>query len=396
MVSVAEAEEIIQQQLFKPLISSVALFHANQKILAEEIVADRDLPPFDRVTMDGIAVAYLAFEHGAKEFVIENLQSAGSPRKKLVDEKKCIEVMTGAPLPSGTDTVIPYENLNIKDKTAFVLDERISKNQNVHRQGLDAKTGDVLLNTGTKLSPAEIAVLASVGKSQIKIFKTPKAAVISTGDELVDVDQTPLPHQIRKSNSYALVSALNELGCEADSYHLKDDEAELTKNLKSILEKYELIVLSGGVSKGKFDFVPNVLESLRVKKIFHGVSQRPGKPMWVGVSNKNFVFALPGNPVSTLMCFHRYVKPWLQKSFGEKLKTQTAILASDFSFAPQLTYFLQVKIENENGKLMAHPHVGGGSGDFANLKEVDGFLELQINQTHFEKGSAFQFIPLRQ
>ncbi|MBI3482292.1 MAG: molybdopterin molybdotransferase MoeA [Bacteroidetes bacterium] len=303
--------------------------------------------------------------------------------------------MTGAPLPNGTDLVVPYENLKIENKTAAILSEHVIKGQNVHLRGSDAKQNELLLNERMKLAPSEIALLASVGKSEVVVFNTPKAAVISTGDELVNVDQIPLSHQIRKSNSYALVSALHELGCDAETFHLADDEKELEEKLKSILAQFELIILSGGVSKGKFDFVPQVLESLGVTKLFHGVSQRPGKPMWFGVSPKNFVFALPGNPVSTFMCFHRYIKPWLSLSLNRSIKKQKAILAEDFTFAPQLTYFLQVKVENENGKLMAYPSAGGGSGDFANLKDVDGFLELPLGQSEFQKQDSFPLILFR-
>ncbi|MGC4021263.1 MAG: molybdopterin molybdotransferase MoeA [Cyclobacteriaceae bacterium] len=395
MVSVGEAEKVIQAHLFNPAIENVSLKNSIEKILAEEIRADRDLPPFNRATMDGIAISFSSFEKGQTQFVIEGLQVAGQLQQILSDNNNCIEIMTGAPLPQGTDSVVPYENLKINDKVASILRESVFQNQNVHKKGSDAKQNEILLQPGLKLSSVEIAILASVGTSEVKIYKTPSAAVISTGDELVNVVQTPLPHQIRKSNSYAIVSELNKLGCKTESFHLKDDENDLATNLKSILEKFELIILSGGVSKGKLDFVPKVLETLGVKKLFHGVSQRPGKPMWFGVSDKNFVFALPGNPVSTFMCFHRYVKPWLRKSLREELKPKNAILASDFSFTPSLTYFLQVKIENENGKLMAYPDAGGGSGDFINLKDVDGFLELPKDHSEFSAGSVFPFFQFR-
>jgi molybdopterin molybdotransferase len=395
MLSVAEAEKIILLHLFKPLKQTIAIQSSPGKILAEEIKADRDFPPFNRAAMDGIAILFKSFENGNRNFFIEAMQAAGQEQKALIDKNACIEIMTGAVLPEGTDTIIPYENIKVENQGASILNEPVLKAQNIHGRGSDAKQNEVLLSAGMKISAAEVALLASVGKVEVAVFKNPKAAIISTGDELVDVHQTPLPHQIRKSNSYALMAALNNLGCEADAFHLKDDEVELTKSLNEILGKYELIILSGGVSKGKLDLVPKVLESLGVKKSFHGVSQRPGKPMWFGASDKNFVFALPGNPVSTFMCFHRYVKPWLEKSIGFKSRNQSAILAKDFSFQPSLTYFLQVKIENEEGKLMAYPIVGGGSGDFANLKEVDGFLELALDRVNFMKGEAMRLISFR-
>jgi molybdopterin molybdotransferase len=394
MVSVEEAEKIILDHLFKPKQEKISLDRVNGRTLAEEIKADRDLPPFNRATMDGIAVAFKSFENGQLDFLIEGIQAAGQPQQTLADETKCFEIMTGAPLPQGTDSVIPYENIAIENKIAK-LSGAVEMNQNVHHQGSDAKQNDVLLSPGVTISPAEVALLASVGKSEVSVFKNPVAAIISTGDELVDIDQIPLPYQIRKSNSYLLAAALEELGCQADLFHFKDDEKEIKEKLNEVLNKYELIILSGGVSKGKFDFIPQVLESLKVKKLFHQVSQRPGKPLWFGRSEKNTVFALPGNPVSTFTCFHRYVKPWLAKSLGCEIKKQSAILAEDYSFSPKLSYFLQVKIQNENGRLMAYPLSGGGSGDFANLKDVDGFLELPLNQSKFQKGESFPLISFR-
>lgn len=394
MVSVAEAERIILEHLFNPSVEFVPLTSAHGRILAEEIAADRDLPPFHRATMDGIAIAFDQYQTGQREFAIGGVQAAGQPKQKLTDSAFCFEIMTGAPLPDGADTVIPYEHLSINEKLVTVL-EAVSKGQNIHRQGSDAQKGALLLSKGFRISPAEVALLASVGKTTVAVYKNPTAAIVSTGDELVDVGETPLPHQIRKSNSYALAAALAETGCDARVFHLADDKTELEEKIKSLLENYELIILSGGVSKGKFDFVPQVLESLGVKKMFHQVSQRPGKPMWFGQSPRNTVFALPGNPVSTFMCFHRYVKPWLLKSLRTEVLKQSAVLATDFSFAPSLTYFLQVKIKNESGQLMAYPAAGGGSGDFANLKDVDGFLELPLDRSEFNTGETFPLISFR-
>ena len=253
----------------------------------------------------------------------------------------------------------------------------------------------MLLSSGIKISPAEVALMASVGKSAVDVFALPRTAIISTGDELVRVDQVPLSHQIRQSNVYALEAALHELKCEAHRFHIRDHQGVLEKELAAILENHELIILSGGVSKGKFDYVPQVLESLGVKKLFHQVTQKPGKPFWFGAHDRKTVFALPGNPVSTYMCFYRFIKPWLLGSLGADASFPEAILAKDFVFKPLLTYFLQVRIHVEQGKLLAYPDPGGGSGDFANLKEVDGFLELPSERTEFKEGDVFTFIPFR-
>ena len=395
MISVQEATSIILSHLYPAKSEAVTLGNAIGRVLAEPIIADRDFPPFNRVSMDGIAISSLEFQKGRTTFSIETTQAAGAPQLTLKNTENCIEVMTGAMLPEGTDTVIRYEDVDIKNRIANILISGIAPNQNIHPKSQDAKKDDQLLSPDLKISPAEVALLASVGKGNVQVFGFPKAAIISTGDELVDIDQSPLPHQIRRSNDTALQTALQELGCVSNKFHLTDSKELLEKNLRHIFQDHDLIILSGGVSKGKFDYVPEVLESLGVKKLFHQVSQKPGKPFWFGTSKDQTVFALPGNPVSTFMCFYRYIKPWLLKSLGSEQAFAQAILAKDFNFKPPLTYFLQVKLRNEAGRLMAYPDAGGGSGDFANLKEVDGFLELPLEKTEFKTGELFPYYSFR-
>lgn len=389
MVSVSEATSIILSHLFNPKEEIVSTTEALGKVIAEPILADRDFPPFDRVAMDGIAIPFDQFESGQKEFEIEGIAAAGTPQRNLSDKKKCYEVMTGAPLPVNTDTVIRYEDLKIDDTIATLLIEDINRHQNIHPQGQDAIMDDLLLPVGTLISPAEIALVASVGKSSIRVKSTPCVAIISTGDELVDIDEHPEDHQIRRSNSYALQASLKSLGCETKLFHITDQQDLIERELKEILTDYDLIILSGGVSKGKFDFIPETLEKLGVKKLFHRVKQKPGKPFWFGSTGIKTVFALPGNPVSTYLCFYKYIKPWLFTSLGLVVKSDFAMLGDSFQFKGDLTYFLQVKVTNENGRLVAYPTPGGGSGDFANLKDVNAFMELPENKSSFAKGEVY-------
>ncbi len=395
MVSVQEATSIILSNLFQPKTSNVNLNECLGKTLAEPILADRDFPPFDRTTMDGIALAFDSYQEGQVNFKIESIQAAGESRKKLNSNSGCIEIMTGAMLPEGTDTIIPYEQLEINKEHATIVTKQVVKGQNIHFQGSDVKKNQLLLDIGKMISPAEIALLASIGKTSVLVHSAPKFVIISTGNELVDIDQIPLPYQIRKSNSYALQAALAELGIASQLLHLADDQDQLQIEIKQALLDFDVLLLSGGVSKGKFDFVPLALESLGVHKLFHQVSQKPGKPMWAGSLGNKFVFALPGNPVSTFLCFHRYVKPWLLLSMGTQPNTSKAILSKDFSFKGDLTYFLQVKLANVDGRLMANPIVGGGSGDFVNLRDVDGFLELPSNKSEFSSGETFDYLAFR-
>jgi molybdopterin molybdotransferase len=396
MLNIEEATSIIQSNLYRPQTELLHIEQAVGRVLAETIYADRDFPPFNRVAMDGIAIQFDAFASGKRQFKISGIQAAGEPQKQLSKADECLEIMTGAVLPEGADTIIRYEDLLVEGPVAKVLEEKIIKEQNIHRQGRDAKQGDILLEPGIILSPAEIALLASVGKLSVKTYTFPKTAVVASGDELVEITSTPEPHQIRRSNTYAIEAAMKSIGWQGKQYHLPDDENILRISLAKIGSEYDVIILSGGVSKGKFDFIPKILEEIGIKKLFHQVSQRPGKPFWFGVSDDNkIVFALPGNPVSTYMCFYRYIEPWLWKSMGVKRKMNYAVLGKDFTFQPNLTYFVQVRVENEGGKLMAYPDAGGGSGDFANLKNVDGFLELPPEKSTFRVGEAFPYFPFR-
>lgn len=376
---------------------AVELPDAVGRVLAEEIAVDRDLPPFDRVSMDGIAFAYRDWTSGCRTFRVQGSQAAGVPRQALTQQETCLEVMTGAVLPEGCDVVVRYEDITVRDGEAVVNVDAVQPWQNVHRQGVDARQGQVVLQPPARLGPAEIALLASVGKSRVHVLRNPRFALVSTGDELVDVDEIPEPWQIRRSNTFALQAALRELGVEAHCFHLRDDAAEIRSGLERLLAEWDVIVVSGGVSKGKYDYVPDSLEAVGFRKLFHQVSQRPGKPFWFGASSGGKVcFALPGNPVSTFMCFYRYVKPWLLKSMGISAPTADAVLAKDFVFAPPLTYFLQVAVTQEGGTLKAHPRPGGGSGDFANLREVHGFLELPLERSEFKAGEVFPLIGFRE
>lgn len=396
MITVSEATRIIFDHHSDPDTEVVSISDACGRVLAENVEADRDLPPFNRVSMDGIAIDHRQWASGRRTFAIEGIQAAGEPQKGLTHSMNCIEVMTGATLPSGCDTVIRYEDIEIADGNAVVVAEVVNKGQSLHLQGMDAKKGELLLAEGQRIASSEVALLASVGKSRVRVFSFPRIAIISTGDELVAVDQSPAPWQIRRSNTYSLLAAIREMGGDATCFHLQDEASGMETALKKIIADFQVLILSGGVSKGKFDFVPQVLEAIGIRKLFHEVSQRPGKPFWFGASPSGRVaFALPGNPVSTFMCFYRYVRPWILRTMRTAVVETTATLARDYTFAPRLTCFLQVSAINEQGRMMAYPVPGGGSGDFANLKNVTGFLELPLEKTEFKAGEVFSYVGFR-
>lgn len=398
MITVQEAEQIINRHTIQLQSEEVPLQQAAGRILEEQVLADRDFPPFNRVTMDGIAVKFSDLENGIKVFNIAGIQAAGVAPMSIDQPGQALEVMTGAVMPEGTDTVIPYELISISenDKKATVVEALTTKGKNVHYKGSDRPQGSVILKSGTVIGAAEIGVAATVGKSTLSVRKAPKVAIVSTGDELVPIDQNPLPHQIRSSNAATLVTCLKDWAIEPGVYHLGDDLQGTTSTLKSLIDTYQILILSGGVSKGKFDYVPQALGSIQVKKDFHRIKQRPGKPLWFGTHESGtIVFAFPGNPVSSFMCFHRYLKPWLQRCMGLSVPVMQAVLTDTIYFKPALTYFAQVKISLEKGILYAQPVEGHGSGDLANLADADGFIELPATKTRFLKGENYPIYPFR-
>lgn len=396
LLSVADAESIISDRLIGFPSRSVELDRSLGLILAEKVLAERDQPPFDRVTMDGIAIAQADFDSGLRSFPIQATQAAGSAALSLDSPGSCIEAMTGAVLPTGCDTVIAVERIQVENGVAMLEPgyEPVHR-QFIHPRGSDYQQGDVLLEPGTRIGVPEIAILAATGKSRLKVSSSPRIAIISTGDEVVEVDQAVLPHQIRQSNSHAILAALTAAGHgQCQCMHLADDQDTLRQKLGKALEENQVLILSGGVSRGKFDFVPAILEELGVSKHVHRVAQRPGKPMWFGTRGEdNMVFALPGNPVSTLVCLHRYVLPAINKAMGAPSRPPRKVrLARAITVASALTCFVPVTLASDpEGQLLATPRQTNTSGDFASLAGTDGFVELPPGESGYPAGHVADF-----
>jgi molybdopterin molybdotransferase len=390
MLDPAQAETLIGEQLACLPIESLPLVQCAGAVLRENIYAERDQPPFDRVAMDGIALRSAAVRGGARRLRIQAVQAAGDVPLTLDSSEACIEVMTGAVLPAECDAVVPVEQITTRDGVAEVQAASVESWQNVHRRGSDSRQGALLLATGTRLSAPEIAIAASAGMARIRVSTQPAIVVISTGNELVEPGDAILPHQVRRSNVYAVAAGLRRSGFNriADD-HLADDAAELKRRLKFHLDTHDVLVLSGGVSMGRFDLVPRALEELGVRQVFHKVAQRPGKPLWFGVAGSGAaIFALPGNPVSTLVCLSRYVTPALYAAMGETARPAERIaLGGTVKVDPPLAYFLPVRIELDDwGRPWALPRPTNGSGDFTSLAGTDGFVELPPGPNTYPKG----------
>jgi molybdopterin molybdotransferase len=402
MLSVEEATRLVAATIRPLSIEYLSLPLAAGRVLREALYADRDFPPFNRVAMDGIALSYAALVQGQTEFLIERTQFAGQAPEPLQDPTAAVEIMTGASLPAGADTVIRYEDLTIRTDATGLRYAKVEvgaprAGHNVHAQAADRRQGDLLLPVGTLLGPAEVAVAATVGAATVAVTRRPRVAVVSTGDELVPITEQPEPHQIRRSNGLMLQVAAQEAGAETASFHFNDDPEALRLGLPDLLENYDAVMLSGGVSKGKADFLPETLRGLGVEQVFHEVQQRPGKPFWFGQQPGGaVVFALPGNPVSTFVNFYRYARPWLlavQQPAGTEAARPggpvPVVLAQEVQFKPRLTHFLLVSLEHgPDGRLLAYPERAGGSGDQASLLPSHAFVELPPEQELFPIGTV--------
>lgn len=398
----------------------VELLAARTCFVAEGLLADRDFPPFDRVTMDGIALRFSALRDGVQRFRIAGVQAAGSPPLQLQSPGDCLEVMTGAVLPLGADTVIRYEDLERAEGIAHVLGEclpSVTLGQNIQLRAAECNAGTPLIAPGTVWRSPQWALAASVGKVRAHSSPRLRIFILATGDELVAPESVPLAHEIRASNPFALAAALREYGFEDVTMAVVgDDPAALVDVLAPRLGSMDVCILSGAVSAGKFDHVPATLRQLGVTEAFHGVRQRPGKPLWFGVSEahtsgdtaaKNtLVFALPGNPVSALVCCYRYVIPTLRRRLGYSKVSVQAELAEPLRIVPSLTCFIPV-IECEPGSALRTvrplsskiPHRAQstkgthtlGSGDLVALASSDGFVECPEGVGEYPKGSHLRY-----
>ncbi len=369
MISVQEAVHQLEALLPSPVSELVALDECHGRVLFRAIVADRDAPPYHRVAMDGYAVDS---SEGLRSWQCGGLQLAGHPPLSRTAAGTAIEVATGAVLPAGCDAVIPYEKSTPGDIVELLADQPMPRpGQHIHAQGDAYRSGQTLLNPGTLLRSPHLHVLATEGVTQVPVQRRARWALVATGDELVEVGAQPLPWQIRRSNAAAIAGEARSWGYQpVQQLVLRDDPVEMEARLSPLLAELDVLVLTGGVSAGRLDVVPDVLQRLGVTTLFHRIAQRPGKPLWCGRGHEGqLVFGLPGNPVSSLFSFRRYVLPWLQAFEGKDSVVRRVALPVALKRETHQTLFLPW---NEKSGVLAWTN----SGDFSALTESDGFLQL--------------------
>ena len=360
-----EADARILRSLREPPVEDLPLAAAAGRTLAAPILADRDLPPYSRAMMDGIAFASASLPPDAA-FERAGLHAAGDPPPPPLAPGHAWEIMTGACLPADCDTVVPYEHLSADGNSVL---EPFEPGQCIHPAGSDARAGDTLVPAGTRIGPAEVAIAASVGQSRLGVLARPRIVIVSSGDEAVPVDTDPEPWQIRRSNGPMLDALLRQLGRPpAAAHHVPDEANEARRVLHDALDAADLLIVCGGISRGKRDLVRPLLEERLGAPAFHGVRQRPGKPLafWAGPP---LVFALPGNPVSVLATFTRYVLPTLERLDGREPGSASLPLPAGIEPLPNLTWLLPLDAAGS-------PRPPRNSGDFVSIAGTAAFLEI--------------------
>jgi len=391
LLSVAEAEALIAGHVRPFGVEAVSFDAADGRILRQAVFAERDQPPFDRVMMDGIGVRWS--DPLPAGFALAGAQMAGMARAALEGPDACLEVTTGAIVPAGCDCIIPVEQTR-RDGDRYLLAEgyRPAKGQFIHAQGSDVRAGAQVLEAGVPLGPPEVALLAANGLGRVDVAVRPSVGILATGDELVGVD-TPLGEgQVRRSNEYAIAAGLRAHGIGPVALgHVADDLDATTQALDAMLAAHDVVIVSGGVSMGQRDFVAEALHALQVEWVFHRIAQRPGRPMGFGVApGGQPVFALPGNPVSSLVCTVRYVRPALLAAMGLQAPApEWVCLDAEVRTAPALTCFVPVRVrQDETGRSMAHPVISTTSGDFSTLAQADGIVQLPTGEARVPAGTV--------
>lgn len=377
------------QSSYRPLADSTG------HVLAEDVRSDRPYPPFHRAGMDGYAVKSKDLNDGIRKFEVLGTLYAGEDTNIQPEKGKALKIMTGAPVPEGFDAVIRKEDSSQDGNSVVFTLDAIFPGKNISQMGEDAVKGDLLVPRGTIINNITMAILSAVGNNPIRVYKKPGVAIISTGSEVIDLDKRPKSFQIRNSNYYALRALLENLGIEPLFHnHISDEKEDLNRAIQKGLESADILILTGGVSKGDKDYVPELLASNGVKKLFHWLKIKPGKPIWFGKKGDKAVFGLPGNPVSAQVGFKIFVEPYIKKSVNMITSEDIILpLAGEHYKKHDLLQFVNARLTNINGPTEALPISYHGSGDFISILESQGLFIHPENQNSLAKGALVKFIP---
>ncbi len=402
MISIEEARTRVLVEALPLSVETRSLVQVQGLVLAEDIVAGINVPPFDNSGMDGFAlqaadIVDATVDEPAILRITETL-AAGYVASRPVAAGEAVKIMTGAPVPEGADAVVQSELTEERGQEVRVF-EAVKRGKNIRRAGEDVKSGDQVLAAGTVLGPAEIGVLASLGRPEVQVYRMPRVAILSTGSELVEVDQPLGPGQIRNSNSYSLRAQCRQLGIEATALGIVPDDYEATRDLIEQGLEYDVLLTSGGVSVGEFDFVKDVQDELGVERRLWGVAMKPGKPLVFGVRGRTLVFGLPGNPVSAMVSFELFVRPALLRLMGYVRTTRRpyrAIISEDVSSADGRTYVVRVRAWLEDGQWHVSSTGPQGSGILRSMVGANGLAFVPGGPTGVRAGEEVDLLLLRE
>ncbi|MFA7399139.1 MAG: gephyrin-like molybdotransferase Glp [Sideroxydans sp.] len=376
-LKVSAAQQIIIDAVGTMGVESVALVQSLGRVLAQDIRANRDQPPYDVSAMDGYALrsADVANTPVILE-VIEDIKAGDMP-SKIVQAGQCARIMTGAPLPQGADAVLRVEDTQAVSDGRVQINCSVKIGNDIRYRGESMRDGEVVLAAGTEIVPGVVGMLAMVKAANIKVYRQPRVAILSTGDELEGLNDAFDANKIPDANSYALMAQVQALGIQPVLLGIaRDDPDELRRHLQTGLQ-YDALLVSGGTSVGVHDYVRPTLEALGVQMKFWRVSMKPGHPMAFGSTDKAFVFGLPGNPVSSMVCFEQFVLPALRRMMGYPRlhrRTVAARLAHDIKHKHSRTEFVRVTLRSEDGGYAATSTGAQGSGILPSMAKADGLL----------------------
>ncbi len=387
MINFNKAFEISQSLCLEPETEIVNFIKSRGSVLAEDVFSDISMPPFDKSAMDGYACRYDDLQNELE--VLEVIPAGSTPQFKI-GKNQCSKIMTGAMVPEGADTVIIVEQVEVLDANHVRFTQEKSSS-NICYLGEDVKKGDKVMSRGEFLTSRHIPVLASVGKTEVKVYKKPKIGILVTGDELKEPDEPLGLAEIRNSNAYTLISLLEEIQIEPFYYGILRDKVEVAQQkFQNALDECDILILTGAVSMGDFDFVPQMLKENGFQIHFHGIKVKPGKRLIFGTKKNKAVFGLPGNPVSTFAQFLFLVKPYIIKSMqGEaKVKFHRFILENDFKRRiAEKTEFVPVALNHKSKVILKDYH---GSAHFNVLSSSDGFMMIPEGVGEINSGEPVQ------
>ncbi len=390
MILIEQAYELVMRTAYTLDKEQVDLNESLNRVLAENVISDIEMPPFNKSAMDGYACRR---EDTDNELEILEVIPAGKAPTKTINKNQCSKIMTGAEVPKGADCVVMVENIEETDKNKIrVIKE--NRNSNISLQAEDVKINDIVLKKGTKISAQHIAVMASVGYVKPMVTKKPKVGIITTGNEIVEPQNKPALSQIRNSNAYQLIAQITNMGAIPKYYGIaKDDKEDTREKIETSLKENDVTLLTGGVSMGDFDFVQKIFEQIGVNILFDSIAVKPGKPTTFGVYENKRCFGLPGNPVSSFVQFEILVKPLLYSMMGYDYKPVNIKLPMSVDYNRKNTKrksFIPVLI-TENGEVM--PVEYHGSAHIHSLSEAHGIISVPIGCSTLKKG---EIVDVRQ